>query len=825
MKFVTSRAPSPRAALRLLALRFSCLLAGWAVSASCLAQVGHDYVLAWPETGDATGDDPGYDLGAQLIVVAARGTVRARVTGPGLDRTVTARPGAPGFVELERSRHMVVDADRPKRQALRVTGQTCEPFALLLRVPGSGASVADDVARLLPTALLGRHYRPVAAFGRAEFVVVATEDGTVVEIDDPACGSPPPVPLDEGEVLLHRCENEAGGGDVTGSRVEASAPVAVLTGSASSRVLSVVEGGDSLVYWDFADVLLEGLWPEDLWGRRFVHAPFAKASSEALGDALRAVAACGGSRLWVETGEQAYLASLPQAGDSLWLGPEGADPRGSVVAEAAFVSATRPVQLAALTVGHENAGHGDPSLTLLDPEERWEREAVAWLPGGYDHSLSIAVANEHAASVRVDGAVPRGSWQPAGNQHSWLRLDRVAAGEHRVSADGPVFVQVSGFTAGGQPGAYSYPAIAVPPQAVPRLRIEAGGPSCTRACAGACFELSLPRGFTAASWSDGTTGPVLDTCRLASAAEVSVVAEDAAGCPHEGTIVLDVAPPRPAGPIEGPEETCPGECVILQAPMGLSGWAWSTGGMSEQERVCADGDLTVRLEARDAGGCLRETEHSIRLRPAPVPGAPLVEPPDPCHAAADLSWTPAEWPDGATGGVYHVYRREGGCAPPEDPSWELLATGLEETAWRDRNVPPGRAWTWRIVAEADDAGTGCGGGPLWNGSADSACAEPQRFRAPMPPDPPPPVSPWLRVHDPERDRLGGPCRAVTLSWHGAPEAPADSTVEVRRSNRPELLRPWARPDEEGRWRDDATEGEALLFYRIRRLGPCGRTLD
>jgi hypothetical protein len=151
-----------------------------------------------------------------------------------------------------------------------------------------------------------------------------------------------------------------------------------------------------------------------------------------------------------------------------------------VVGEAAFVSATRPVQLAAMTVGQENAGHGDPSLTLLDPEERWEREAVAWLPPGYDHSLSIAVANEHAASVRVDGAAPRASWRPAGNQHSWLRLDRVSAGEHRVSADGPVFVQVSGFTSGGQPGAYSVPAIAVPPEAIPRLRIEAGGPSCTK---------------------------------------------------------------------------------------------------------------------------------------------------------------------------------------------------------------------------------------------------------------------------------------------------------------------------------------------------------
>ena len=822
---VQRRASSSRAVSGLIALRFACLiLMSWVTVSACRAQVGHEFRLAWPETGDARGNDPDYDLDAQLVVLAVREQVRVRVQGPGLDRTLTARPGSPGLLRLDRDAHQVTALDTPVAQGLHVMGLDCEPFAVLLRVPGSGASVADDVARVLPVPLLGRRYFPVAALGLAEFVVVASEDGTLVEIEDPLCPSPAPVVLDAGEVLQHRCEGGPDGGDVTGTVVRASAPVAVLTGSASSKVLAVREGGDELFFWDFSDVLLEGLWPAELFGRRFVHAPFPKASPLASGDALRVVSACPSNRLWLEAeGSGSVLVSLADEGAHAWLGPTGSDERAAVLPGAARLDASQPMQVAALTVGHANAGHGDPSLTLLDPEERWEHEALAWLPEGYVHSLGLTVRSEHAASVRVDGSTPFGSWRAIGRDHVWMQLRGVSAGEHRVSADGPVFVQVSGVTGGGLPGAYSYPAVAVPPGGVPRLRVESDAPTCSRACAGTCFELALPAGFGEAAWSNGSTDASTSVC-LSEPTPMTVTARGPLGCLHATDIDLPINPPGPAGPIEGPDALCAGECVTLGAPPGHLAWHWSTGGTAAEETICPEEEQLVGLEILDEQGCLRTTEHLLRVEHGPVPGAVRVAPRDPCAAEARLSWLDAEWPEGSEPGVYHVYRRAGGCAPLDDPSWQLLEAGLETTSFRDRNVPPGREWTWLIVAETEGEDSACPG-PMFGGPVGAVCSSPERFRAPLPPPAPGPVSPWLRVHDVERDRPGGACLAVTLSWDGAEAAPPGTESIVRRSDRPEALLAWRSAAEPALWRDaDAGDAE-LLFYRIRRVDPCGRSGD
>ena len=331
---VDCRAPSPRSTPRprIRALTLVLCLAWGAFPTASRGQVGHEFWLAWPETGDATGEDPRYDLGAQLVLLAPSGTTRVRVQGPGLDETVTARPSAPAFVELDRARHQVTALDTPVAKGIHLSSESCVAFAALLRVPGSGSSVADDVARLIPAAMLGRRYYPVSALGLAEFVVLATEDGTLVRIEDPTCPSPPPVVLDRGEAFLHRCEGGPDGGDVTGTVVDASAPVAVISGSASSRVLAIRDGGDTEVFWDFADVLLEANWPADLLGRTHVHVPFRKTSPDALGDALRIVAACPGSRTWVEPEDGgSWLFDVSAEAEQGYLGPTGSDPRGAVL--------------------------------------------------------------------------------------------------------------------------------------------------------------------------------------------------------------------------------------------------------------------------------------------------------------------------------------------------------------------------------------------------------------------------------------------------------------------------------------------------------------
>lgn len=825
MTSVDRRAPSPCPAPCLSPTSLLVLLPlAWVTCLSTSsAQVGTDFRLAWPETGDATGEDPRYDLGAQLVLLAVEGTTRIRVQGPSLDTTVTASPGSPALVELDRTRHQVTQLDVATQQGLRLSSDSCSAFGALLRVPGSGSSVADDVARLIPTAMLGRRYYPVSALGLAEFVVVATEDGTLVTIDDPVCSSPPPVVLDEGETFLHRCEGGPDGGDVTGTIVDASAPVAVISGSASSRVLAVRDDGNAEIFWDFADVLLEGNWPADLLGRTHVHVPFRKTSPDALGDAVRLVAGCSGSRTWVEPEEGgSWLFDVGAEAEHGYLGPAAADPRGTVLPGAAVLTATRPIQVAAYTTGQSNAGLGDPSLTLLDPEERWEPEAIAWLPAGYDHSLGIAIRRGAESSVRIDGARPAGSWRNASPSatHVWLRLDDVAAGEHRITASEPLSVQVSGYTRGGQPGAYSYPAVTLREDRRPELRVSTDADACGTACAGDCMQVEVPAGFAEADWSNGESGTSVMACPNGSET-FTVSARDARGCRHVGEVLLiSRSQPSPIA-IEGPDTTCAGECVELLGPARQASYDWSTGGTERLERVCADVSTSIELIVVDAYGCRQSVSHDLAVLPAPALGEIAVAPRDPCLEALFLAWEPAVWPAGVMSGVYHVHRRSGGCAAAADPGWDLVASGLTETSWVDLEASSGVDWSYLVTAEADDGPAGCRPGPAFGGSSVSRCATPAALRSPEPPEAPAGLSPWLRVGNVERATPSGPVDAVTLSWAGAPDPAAEDRTEILRSDRPQALLPLPESPAGTSWKDRGAGASPLLFYRVRRVGPCG----
>jgi hypothetical protein len=756
------------------------------------------------------------------VLIATSETTRIGVQGPSLDLTVTARPGAPAFVELDRARHHVTQLDTVVNKGIRLTSQSCTPFAALLRVPGSGASVADDVARLIPAAMLGRKYYPVSALGLAEFVVVATEDATLVTIDDPTCSSPPPVVLDEGEVFLHRCEGGPDGGDVTGTVVEASAPVAVISGSASSRVLATRDSGNTEVFWDFADVLLEGNWPADLLGRTHVHVPFRKTSADALGDALRLVASCAGSRTWVEPEEGgSWLFDVSAEAEQGYLGPSGADARGGVLPGAAVMTASRPIQVAAYTTGISNAGLGDPSLTLLDPEERWEREAIAWLPEGYDHSIGFAIRRGAQDSVRIDGARPSGTWRNASPSatHVWLRLDGVPAGEHRISASEPLFVQVSGYTAGRQPGAYSYPAVGVRSDGRPELRVDTDAEACLTICAGSCVQLAVPDGFTEADWSHGESGVVVMACPTGTET-ITVSALDANGCRHEGELRLPALESPAPLVIEGPDAICSGQCVELTGPARQVSYDWSTGGSERVESICSEEPLEIEVTVTDRNGCVQTLRHALGLLEAPQLGEAQVEAGEPCLGGVRLQWDAARWPDGTAPGVYHVHRRPGGCAPADDPDWELVATGLVQTSFKDRTAERGVEWSYLVTAEADDGPSGCRPGPAAGGSTATVCATPAGVRVPNPPGPPAGLSPWLRVGRVERRSPGGRPQALTLSWVGAPGGEPGDRLEILRSDRPEQLLP--RPDRVAgtAWRDADASAAELLFYRVRRIGPC-----
>jgi hypothetical protein len=797
---------------------------------------GTEFWFAWPPTADVTVDDPRYDLDGQLVLVAESAPVTVTVTGPGLSTTVTAAPGAPALVRVPRAAAMVTQEHVPVAAGIHLVSASCARFAALFRVPGSGASVGDDVARLLPVDMLGTLYLPVAYWGGSEVIVVAVEDGTAVTIADPTCPTAPPVTLARGQAVLHRCTAARGDGDVTGTLVRASAPVAVMSGCEHATIINH-EGTrpDSRLYWGWEDVLLESPWPVELLGASSFHAPFRRENPAASGDLVRLVAACPSTRVDVqEAGMPATSRSFVAAGDHADLETlDLIDNEIDLVRESVHLTSARTFQAAAFTVGNLNAHVGDPSLLVLDPQDQWERSVLAYLPDGTTHSLGITCPTSATASVRLDGLPVPGTWRPAGDglTHSWLRLDDVAAGEHRVEAAEPIFVEVSGYLPqqGGRfpAGAYSYPAVPLRPDGQFSVDVL-GVDRCLPACPGDCLTLALARTHASHAWFvDGalaSSGPELTLCPPGSS-EVTVLVTSASGCSGTGRARVTVGDTFVPPPIQGPSRCCVGSCVTLAAPAGYDRYEWETGETTRFVEVCPAAATTYRVRVSDVTGC-GTAEHRVSTYPPPVAGAASVSSTGACSEGLTVSWEAAAWRPGSPGGVYDVYRRAGTCAPRDDASWQLVATGLSASPHRDATAQPGIAYSYLVEAEDAPAPGPCDPGPAQGGSTAAACAAPE---AVMIVDPDAgrlvSLSPHLRGTSYERLVPAGPASAATFDWSRAPALDPATHVEVWRSDRADALLPVELRAAGTAWRDADAGASWLLFYEVVNATDCGTRGD
>jgi hypothetical protein len=791
---------------------------------------GTDFWLAWPATPDVRDEEPGYDVDSQLVVIAESAPVTVRVVGGGVDTSFTASPAFPGLVRLPRGSAMVTEEDAPVAKGIHLTSTACERFGVLLRVPASGASVADDVCRIPPVTMLGNKYLPVAYHGEAEFVVVATRDGTTVTITDTTCATSPLVrELARGEALLHRCPYARGDGDVTGTIVEATAPVAVVSGSAASAIIDH-EGPtpETRAYWSAADVLLESPWPVSRLGTVMAHAPFRKGNPAAAGDLVRLVAACPETRVEIdESGQEPTSRDLVFEGDHVDLESWDVMAREfRLVRDAVRFSSTRPFQAASYTVGNLNAGIGDPSMSVLDPQEHWERQALVYLPAGDVHSLGIVCPSEATGSVRLDGAPVAGAWAAVGQGTglSWMRLDDVPSGEHRLSCAEPMFVEASGVLPDNLYGAFSYPAIPISGAAAADLSIE-GVPRCSVTCPGECLTLDVPGAFVSWEWRiDGVVAgidPQLDTC-LDATAEVTVRTTTFAGCEAFGRVTVEAGSTLTPPPIQGPSRCCEGACVTLAAPAGYSRYEWSTGQHSRFVEVCPTSTTTYSVRVAGDVGC-GEDDHRVTTYPPPVPGSAQVSTIAPCTRGLSLTWEPATFRPGSPGGVYNVYRRSGDCAPHGDPSWQLLAAGLASPPYADRATEAGASYSYLVEAEDAPASGACMPGPAQGGPTAASCATPSPIADPGDPDAARLVSlsPHLRATGYERVAPGGPAATVSFAWPTAPDVDPATHQEAWRSDRADQLLPVDLSVDGRSWRDPDATGSWLYFYKVFNATDCG----
>lgn len=796
------------------------------VNARADSQAGREFWFAWPETADASANDPGYDLDSQVVILAPTSPVTVQVTGPGLSTSVSASPGSPGFVRLSRATTMMSVADTPVARGVHLVSTNCAPFAAFLRVPGSSSSVADDMARLMPVDMLGTRYLPVAYRGQANFVVCATQDGTRVRIIDPHCASPPEMILARGEAILHRCAAQDVNQDVTGTIVDASAPIAVLSGSAASQVIFQALGGFGQTFWEWQDVLLDAPWPEDLLGRRYAHAPFRQQGGLAPGDLVRLVAACPGtSATIVESDGDTWNAPLLVEGSYFDAQQAAAVPAGyQLVNTASEMSGDHPFEAAAFTVGGSKAGIGDPSMAMLDPEERWEPQALVYLPPDYSGSLSVIAPTGATASVRVDGAAPSGTWANVGTSGRlrWLRIDDLPEGEHRVTCDAPIFVELAGYSTrlDHEAGAFSTPAVALRADGLPTARVG-GAWSCEAACARTCASLAVQGTWQSIAWEDGLTGAAREWCPSATG-DLEAMLTSVTGCRSVARAHRDVKGRPDLPSISGPGVTCAGDCVDLTASSGWASYRWNGGATSATLNTCPSATTTYTVTTTDDVGCSASVDHVVTVIARPVPGPATVATIAPCRRGLVISWAAATWRAGSPGGAYNVYRRAGSCVAPGDPTWALLAMGLPGLSFTDSSAQVGIAYSYLVEAEDAPAG-GCAPGPFMGGPTASACATPENIVDPGDPDEARLItlSPYLRASGYERVGPSGPCTAVTFSWALAPALDPATHAEIWRSDRPDMLAPLERNAVGASWRDPDPTGAWLYFYKVFNASDCG----
>lgn len=302
---------------------------------------------------------------------------------------------------------------------------------------------------LLPTVLLGREYRvltyenspsinqPGEIVEGSQFAVVATEPDTLITIvpartvgDRPA-GEPFDVTLQPGETF-RLIDQDQVDGDLTGTRILASKPVAVFGGHTCANVPAGFTACNHLV---------EQLPSIDTWGRRFLTFPLHGRSG---GDTIRILASADHTVLRV--------------GDELLTLDQGQFVE-RLLAEPAEILASRPVLIAQFANGGRfDSTTGDPSMTLVPPIEQFGGSATFATPPPvwhyftgdtrdvFTHFVNLILPADGLPGLRLDGAaLSEEAFAPIGNSGFIGAQLPIAAGQHRITAGVPVGIWVYGW--------------------------------------------------------------------------------------------------------------------------------------------------------------------------------------------------------------------------------------------------------------------------------------------------------------------------------------------------------------------------------------------
>lgn len=257
----------------------------------------------------------------------------------------------------------------------------------VLSMPNDSYGFGSDTTGIPPTEIR-----------QSEFLVMASEDNTAVDLflSSPSEGGVPAkqskrVVLQKGQCYLVKSfPSQPKTGDLTGSVVRASKPIAVISGhSRTSIPQGLVTTSDS------KDHLSEWLMPDQTLTSEYFTTPFFTDARVPVGDILRIVATQPNTRISVYTERQDLNYTLTNAGDVQTI---------SGVNSPAWIRADRPVAVGQyMLTGSVGGSAGyDPSLTIIAPTDKYITRSVFQAPFNLGEPAFATQYQKHFLNVMCD---------------------------------------------------------------------------------------------------------------------------------------------------------------------------------------------------------------------------------------------------------------------------------------------------------------------------------------------------------------------------------------------------------------------------------------
>jgi hypothetical protein len=334
---------------------------------------------------------------------------------------------------------------------------------------------SNDASLLLPSPSLGQTYRtlswpsgkPISVLGspidRGYLTVVGTKPGTTVNVTVSqailAGGSVPATPkggtvtVTLGPYDVLNLETDGMPGDLTGSIVTSSAPVAVFVGTELSggvtNPLPPNVPNDPNPSSCCLDHLEDQLLPVESYGKKFVVPHSARrGSSYVEPDYVRFMGVATAA---------VVTTNLPPPDASFTLAP-GAY-RDVLVTKDFTVDASQPIAVGQILVsqGYTQSGIGDPSLSVLPAIDQFRKDYLFLVPGSWNKNY-VVIAMPENTTVSIDGT-PIGS-SCASYQIGMLdgvnwesRTCPLAEGTHTMTGDKNFGIVAYGY---GNAGSYAF---------------------------------------------------------------------------------------------------------------------------------------------------------------------------------------------------------------------------------------------------------------------------------------------------------------------------------------------------------------------------------